>query len=81
MRKSDGGRHRATCLSAAAEAVRSRKDLDSYLGARELPFEIRSRRVGSVEHVFIMAIAIILMVAVTLIAAKAVGILSMDPTL
>jgi hypothetical protein len=37
--------------------------------------------VGSVEHVFIMAIAIILMVAVTLIAAKAVGILSMDPTL
>jgi len=28
-----------------------------------------------------MAIAIILMVAVTLIAAKAVGILSMDPTL
>src|SRR4029078_7297947 len=24
--------------------VRSRKDLDSYLGARELPFEIRSRR-------------------------------------
>jgi len=27
-----------------------------------------------------MAIAIILMVAVTLIAAKAVGILSMDPT-
>ena len=37
--------------------------------------------VGSVEHVFIMGIAIILMVAVTLIAAKAVGILSMDPTL
>ena len=69
MRKSDGGRHRATCLSAAAGAVRSRKDLDSYLGARELPFEIRSRRSDRSN----MLIAIILMVAVTLVAAKAVG--------
>src|SRR6185503_1936203 len=70
-RSAEIGRRPPLChvLVSCGWASAVSQDLDSYLGTRELPFEIRSRRSDRSN----MLIAIILMVAVTLVAAKAVG--------